>query len=204
MSSSEPPATPVGDGREVGDPQADTTGWVAAHLPDLRRFLACHRAAAADLDDLTQEAAARLLRALDGCRGTARPTSFAFAVTLNVLREHQRRRRSAQALLAGAWDAQVPNRPGHAAEDAAAGPQDEAVRAAVAGLPPRLRRAVQLRYFDGMTCGRVPGAIGCSRRDVHRRLDAAHGVLRLLLAGGDAAPGEKNPRRTSHSGREDH
>ena len=48
-------------------------------------------------------------------------------------------------------------------------------------LPPRLREAVLLRYYQGMKLREVAGALGIGLSTVKQRLDRANGILRARL-----------------------
>jgi RNA polymerase sigma-70 factor (ECF subfamily) len=54
---------------------------------------------------------------------------------------------------------------------------EEAVRAAVAELPPKLRMAIVLRYLEGMSYDEIASVLGCSMGTVASRLNRGHKEL---------------------------
>src|SRR5690606_9501520 len=57
----------------------------------------------------------------------------------------------------------------------------DAVEAALAGLSPRLREAVVLRYGHGLTYREMAEVIGCPQKTAESRVRLAHEALRGLL-----------------------
>jgi RNA polymerase sigma factor (sigma-70 family) len=55
------------------------------------------------------------------------------------------------------------------------------VRRAIAGLKPKLRMAVLLKYFDDLTYEEMAAALGCSRGTVASRLNRGHQILARKL-----------------------
>jgi RNA polymerase primary sigma factor len=77
-------------------------------------------------------------------------------------------------------------------EDAAAPAAPEAdedlaaVREAVEGLPPRLRRVIRLRYYDGKTLEQIGHAVGVTRERARQLVEQALEELRLALSAAEA------------------
>ena len=59
--------------------------------------------------------------------------------------------------------------------------RDDTLARAVMALKPRLREAVLLHYYQGMSTPEVAQALGISRTAVYRRLEKARAVLREAL-----------------------
>ena len=57
-----------------------------------------------------------------------------------------------------------------------------AVRMAIAGLKPKLRIAILLKYFDDLSYDEMAVAIGCSKGTVASRLNRGHRILAKKLA----------------------
>jgi DNA-directed RNA polymerase specialized sigma24 family protein len=118
-------------------------------------------------EDVVQEVFARLYRAFGRVRD---PRAWLTRATLNRAFDELRRR---------ARDARL--RPPRQA----APPGDEAVRAAAARLPRKLRSAVILVYVEEMTAEEAAQALGCTANAIRQRLYAAREKLRGVLEKGD-------------------
>jgi RNA polymerase sigma factor (sigma-70 family) len=68
-----------------------------------------------------------------------------------------------------------------AAEDVGRGELYSVLDEELTGLPERLRVPLVLRYLEGKTLEDVARILGCSRRDLGRRLERAEGILRQRL-----------------------
>jgi RNA polymerase sigma-70 factor (ECF subfamily) len=129
----------------------------------------------ADAEDLAQEAFIRAYRALVGYGAhriaELRPRGWLAAIVGNLGRNRARRQRPASANLEVVADS---------APDASPGPEGVVVRRETAQawrrrleqLPPRYRRAVELRHVDGLSYPELAVALerplGTVKSDVHR------------------------------------
>ena len=57
----------------------------------------------------------------------------------------------------------------------------DAVESALAGLPPRLREAVVLRYGHGLTYREIAEVMGCPQKTAESRVRLAHDALRRIM-----------------------
>jgi RNA polymerase sigma-70 factor (ECF subfamily) len=64
----------------------------------------------------------------------------------------------------------------------------EKVRAAVDRLPPEQRRAIELAYFEGLSCSEISTAISIPVGTVKSRMAAAMAKLRAALADAGSTP----------------
>lgn len=55
------------------------------------------------------------------------------------------------------------------------------LHAAIARLPPKSRRLIQLRFYKGQSLREIGEQVGCDQRTIRRRLDVALSVLRTIL-----------------------
>ncbi len=60
-------------------------------------------------------------------------------------------------------------------------PPDDTFTRAILSLPPALRQAITLRYFQGLTIQEAAQALHVSRRTVHYRLEKAERLLKSSL-----------------------
>jgi RNA polymerase sigma-70 factor (ECF subfamily) len=149
---------------------------LVAHHEDLVYGIARRRTRQpADAEDLAQEAFIRAYRALQGYApervAALRPRGWLAAIVGNLARDRARRTTVPAATLEG-----VAGR----LADAAPGPermvtQRESATAwqtRLAALPPRYRRAVELRHVDGLSYPELAEALqrplGTVKSDVHR------------------------------------
>lgn len=144
----------------------DFAAWVAPHLPVMSR-VAARLAPHADRDDVVQEALARAWRrrsTYDASRGA--PAAWLCAI---VAGEASRLRVRVRPTL------QLVDQP---VEDTR---RDLDLERAVARLPKRMRQAVDLHYFAGLTVVETATVMGCAEGTVKSTLSDARARLRTAL-----------------------
>ena len=153
--------------------EADALDALAAsHRPAVLRT-ALHLLGDADAaEDVAQETFVRLHAALPGFRGDAELSTWLYRVTLNLCRDHMRRRRRR------AHD--VPLREAHAAEALHVHERPEesvdgeraraAVRQAIARLPEEQREAVMLRFVSGLSYAEIARVTGSPQGTIASRV----------------------------------
>lgn len=163
----------------------DRCRWIAAHiLPherEIRGWLRRHvcTLSPADIDDLMQEAYARLW-SLD-FKHIQNGRSYLFTVTRNLLLEQARRARIIPMERMGEIDSLPiiseepgPERRAHARQEF------ERLQRAVASLPARCRRAFELQKFDGLSQREVAEQMGITQKTVEKHL--AKALARVIAA----------------------
>lgn len=139
--------------------------------------------------DATQETAVRFLRELPRFRGDSRLRTWSIGIAINVVREIRRSTsgtgvplpdgESGGAVI-GRGPAPAPSPPG-AAE---AAERREVIQSVLAGLPPRQREAVVLRFFEELSVEETAAAMDCApgtvKATVHQALKSLREKLRLL------------------------
>jgi RNA polymerase sigma factor (sigma-70 family) len=162
---------PVAEAPPAGD---DFDALYRATVDDLYAYVATlvrDRGAAEDVVAAAFERAYRRLRSYDPRRGSAR--QWLFGIARNVALDELRRRRRVATLAAEPGDASA------ASDDAAADPVRRAtVRAALAGLDPRDREVVALKFFAGLDNAEIAGVLGISPSNAGTRLHRAVQRLR--------------------------
>jgi RNA polymerase sigma factor (sigma-70 family) len=168
-------------------PALERHQWMADHVllwePDVRRWL--HRCARAltmdDIDDLMQEAYARVWKANFSCVRDGR--NLLFTVGSNLLKDQFRRARvvsidSAEGLEFLEYRI-VPD----PEQWLNAREQYEQLLQAVTKLAPRRRAVFEARKFDGLSIGEIAKRLGLSQRAVENEMTfALHDVMKMMLA----------------------
>ncbi len=153
---------------------------LAAEHAALRRLAASYATVPGDRDDLVQEIAIALWRALPSFRGDCSERTFLFRIAHNRCVTHLSKRRATVSLDDTVTEPEDPN------------PSSEAVvfdeqqrrrlLQAIRGLPLIHREVIGL-YLEGMDYKEIAAVIGISEVNVGVRLNRARERLRSLLEG---------------------
>lgn len=178
-------------------PPTDQARWfvenVQPHEPALRAFLRRRFPGLQDVDDLVQEAYARLMRAR--ISGTiAEPRAYLFATARNAALDCFRTQRTISfADLEESPDLDVVEERPDAAESASQAQEIELLVEAIRALPERCREILTLRKLRGLSYREIATRLGISENTVNAQL--AIGVVRcrqyleargVVKGGGDA------------------
>jgi RNA polymerase sigma-70 factor (ECF subfamily) len=131
----------------------------------------------ADAEDIAQEVAIRMARAIVNFDGRSALRTFLYTMTLNAVRDHGRHARRQRQLAEGfAVHALV--------ETQAMSGNDPAERLwdAVRELPEKQRDAVLLVHGEGLSHAQAAASMGCAEKTVSWHIHAARKRLRDLLA----------------------
>ena len=162
------------------DPEAGARRLAAEHGPRLHALALRLCPCAADAEELVLRALERAVAGIGRYRPSGPFDAWLRTILLNLWRNDRR-----AAHPAPPPDAPEPDEtpaPGPAPDEEAAARADaEAARRAVAGLPPRLREAVVLRYFEGLDVAAAARALGVPAGTVKFRLFEARRRLRRAL-----------------------
>jgi RNA polymerase sigma-70 factor, ECF subfamily len=127
----------------------------------------------ADADDLAQETFIKAYQSLGTYRGASRFSSWLYRIALNLCltwKSREKRR--------GETDFEWTE---SAADAAPAEASQERVQQALGRLAPKLRAAVILTVFDGMTHAEAAEVLGCAEKTLSWRLFSARRHLAQLL-----------------------
>ncbi len=159
----------------VGNPmslrESDVSRWfdehVRPHEPMLRAWLAARFPREAEIDDIVQEAFARLVRA-HGSVTIGSPKAFLFATARNVVLARLRQRRGAPALseLGGATAEEVRDEAADVPHAVARAQELELLTAAIHALPERCRQVLTLRKLYGLSQKEVAAQLGIAEHTV--------------------------------------
>jgi RNA polymerase sigma-70 factor (sigma-E family) len=123
-------------------------------------------------EDLVQTALLKTYRRWERISRVQSPAAYVRRVLVTTHTSWRRRLSSTEQVLAT-----MPDRAIAAAE----GP-DEELRAALRELPPRMRAAVVLRFFEDLTEQQTATVLGCSPSTVNTQVTRALARLRVTLA----------------------
>jgi RNA polymerase sigma-70 factor (ECF subfamily) len=195
-----PPAPPPPPPPPFQAPREPFEALVERHQAEIERFIRRHTGAGAgpagggfaDVADLCQETFLRALRAYDRVGPETHARAWLYRIAANVCTDHWRRhgRQPPTATLTDLTPAAAPDDSPEAAllarEDA------ERVRAAIAQLPPRQRRALELRRLHGLSYAEVARLMGGSAETARANVYQALRRLQSLWAA-SLAPEEHTP-----------
>lgn len=149
----------------------------ANHAP-LMRLAASYATNASDRDDLLQEIAIALWRALPGFRGECSERTFLFRIAHNRCITHLSKRRHTVSL----DDAEIELVDPKASSEAIVAEEQERRRfvRAIRGLPV-IHREVLVLFLEGMNYGDIAAVVGISESNVGVRLNRARQKLKTIL-----------------------
>lgn len=151
---------------------------LVTHSAAVRRLCALFESNVAERDDLVQEIAFAIWRALPTFRGECSEKTFVYRIAYNRVLSHRFRKRIVAAPLTAAEEIADPAaNPAMAAERAS---ERDRLRQAVGRLPENLREPVVLR-LEGLTDGEIAGVLGLTEGNVAVRLTRARQALRAAL-----------------------
>ena len=144
----------------------------------LRRLAASYATVPSDRDDLLQEIAIALWRALPSFRGECSERTFLFRIAHNRCVTHLSKRRVTVSLDDAETEPEDPNASSEAtvSEDQ----QRDRLLKAIRGLPLIHREVIGL-YLEGMDYREIAAVIGITESNVGVRLNRAREQLRSLL-----------------------
>ena len=146
----------------------------------------------ADTADVVQQAFVRALRALPTFRGAASLRSWMFRIAINCalswIRDHKREVPTEPSDLSELDDGS-PTAEGSVVTQLESRDRGEALRAAVARLPPKQKLVLELRVFDDLSFREVAELAECSENTAKVNFHYALKRLKELMgtADGDAA-----------------
>lgn len=138
------------------------------------RMVADHQAA----EDLAQEAFLRVFKAADRYRPEAAFRTYLYRVIMRLCLDYLRKGRPTPAKDLSCLPA--PTAP--VDEQAELGERADAVRQAVAYLPPKQRSAIVLRYWEGLSTREMADVMQTTTKAVERLLSRGRAALEERLA----------------------
>lgn len=148
--------------------------FVAHRLPALYRYARTLTGSRHDAEDLVQEALTRTGVAWRRVRRKEDPEGYVRMTMIRIIANRWRRPYREFPVSDG------PDRP-QVDTDLERVAEDSAFHAALAGLPPRMRAVLVLRYVDQLTDAEIAGLIGCSVGTVRSQASRALSKLRARV-----------------------
>jgi RNA polymerase sigma-70 factor (ECF subfamily) len=137
---------------------------------------------AAAASDVTQQVFLKLIVGMARYRGDSEFSTWLHRIVVNACVDRSRRHRAEVAVPdPGAIDAVADSRLSHEALFAR-GEVARSVKDAIAALPPKLRIAILMRYFEELSYTDMAKALDCSIGTVSSRLSRGHRLLARRLA----------------------
>lgn len=149
------------------------TDLMSRYGTDIKRFCTLQLRDTAQAEDAAQETFIKAWRALDTFRGDSSEKTWLIRIAANTCRDHQRT----------GWFRFMDRStvPEDVAHSHAFSLPDDSVANAIMSLPPLLRQAVTLRYFEELSIREMTQVLGASEATVKRRVRKANTLLRSML-----------------------
>ena len=144
---------------------------------------------AAAAHDVTQQVFLKLIGGITKFRGDSAFSTWLYRLVVNACLDRKRRGKAEPITDPAVLDALVDPMASHE-ETFARAEVAQSVQAAIVNLPPKLRIAILLRYFDELSYADMAAALNCSMGTVASRLSRGHRALAKTLA-----PFRAGPRR---------
>jgi len=131
--------------------------------------------------DVTQEVFLKLMTTISQFQSRSEFSTWLYRLVSNACLDRKRAlRRFLSFDRSGGLELRAP---GKSIEDGYIQRELEAsVRAAIAGMKPKLRIAILLKYFEDLSYDEIAGALGCTKGTVASRLNRAHQILARKLS----------------------
>jgi RNA polymerase sigma-70 factor (ECF subfamily) len=155
---------------------------LVAHGPSLARLAASYARRASEHDDLFQEIAFAIWRALPGFRGECSDRTFVFRIAHNRGISYLARRRTPTG--ADDEERELPDGRPNPEQALSANEESERLVGAVQSLPVAHRQVMTLA-LEGFSYGEIADVLGISETNVGARLTRARQMLRELLKRND-------------------
>jgi RNA polymerase sigma-70 factor (ECF subfamily) len=169
----EPHTYPVTDSREL-DPATEFRQLYDQEYLSVYRSIRAVVMESAAAEDLTQETFVRAYRARHRYTPTAPPGAWLRRIGINLAISHLRRQKLARFLPARLYMA--PDRRDYDRAEAR-----DVVGKAMASLSPKLRAAVVLHYYDGLTREEIAAVLGVPAGTVASRIAKAVAIMRKTI-----------------------
>jgi RNA polymerase sigma-70 factor (ECF subfamily) len=132
--------------------------------------------------DVTQQVFLKVITGVGQFKGDSAFSTWLYRLVVNACQDAARRRKSTALPADRSWLEEFAS-PCSQEDDYTRAQNAQCVRGAVYSLPPKLRLAVLLRYFDDLSYEEMAGVLNCSMGTVASRLSRGHKLLAERLKG---------------------
>jgi RNA polymerase sigma-70 factor, ECF subfamily len=131
--------------------------------------------------DITQDVFLKLMTTISQFQGRSQFSTWLYRLVANACLD---RKRSLRRFLSfgSPREMELPDRRRSAEDKYIEREIESSVRKVIAGMRPKLRMAVLLKYFDDLSYDEIAEALGCTKGTVASRLNRAHQILARKLA----------------------
>jgi len=131
--------------------------------------------------DVSQEVFLKLMTAISQFESRSQFSTWLYRLVSNACLDRKRALRRFLSF-GESKGLNVPDKRGSIEDKYIRGEIAAAVRKVIAGMTPKLRMAVLLKYFDDLSYDEMAMALGCSKGTVASRLNRAHQILARKLS----------------------
>jgi RNA polymerase sigma-70 factor (sigma-E family) len=150
--------------------------FVAARLPALLRYAMVITGDHHVAEDVVQDALVRAQSRWSRIAATERPEAYVKRIVLNEYLSWRRRLRTTRSIPTP--DEMIEQAAGPMGDPTGAVAERDAVVALIAGLPPRQRAVLALRYYEGLSDAEIADLLGCAEATVRSHAARALTALR--------------------------
>ncbi|HLG15202.1 MAG TPA: sigma-70 family RNA polymerase sigma factor [Blastocatellia bacterium] len=140
-----------------------------------------HSGNEATAGDVTQQVFMKLFKSIGQFRGGSEFTTWLYRIVVNACTDEQRKRRRFVPLTDAVEVTRMVAR-GSQEESHIKRQTADSVREAIAGLTPKLRMPILLKYVEDLSYEEIAEVLGCSMGTVASRLNRGHKALARKLA----------------------
>lgn len=131
--------------------------------------------------DITQDVFVKLMTTISQFQGRSQFSTWLYRLVTNACLDRKRALRRFLSF-GSSSETDPPDRRRSAEDKYIEREIESSVRKVIAGMKPKLRMAVLLKYFDDLSYDEIAEALGCSKGTVASRLNRAHQILARKLA----------------------
>lgn len=130
--------------------------------------------------DITQQVFLRLFTRIEQFRHDAEFTTWLYRIVVNACLDEQRKQRR---FVPVSETVEVKRMSEHGTQEKSYLQREvaDSVQLAIAGLKPKYRLPILLKYVEGLSYEEIAGALGCSKGTVASRLNRGHKMLARRL-----------------------
>jgi RNA polymerase sigma-70 factor (ECF subfamily) len=131
--------------------------------------------------DISQEVFLKLMTAISQFENRAQFSTWLYRLVTNACLDRKRALRRF-FFFGNTGEVELPDRRRSIEDTYIQNEVEKSVRKVIAGMPPKLRVTILLKYFEDLSYDEIAAALGCSAGTVASRLNRAHQILARKLS----------------------